>query len=386
MTKENSLDSLEFFNSFSVDDPLDLDPDTPPGDDPSKFAPDILNGADFDPLKDEDEEEDLDDSKDDAPNPPTPEPTDDDEEEEEEEPSLEDDDSEDVNYFASFGKGLAKAGMLEFEEGEDPETFEWTEESFLKKMEDTISSKAWSNLESLAMETYGDAGVKLIEDIFINKVPVQEYLQMFSNEQVVENVDLSNEDIQERVYRLYLSKTGLDDEEIQEQIDYARDNDRLEVYAKKYHGKLIEKMQQERATLAQESEARMQDMVRKEREREEAYAEVLEGAIHSGSIEGYPITKKSAEELFQFVLDKPVQLPNGQRISEFEYKLAKMRQESPSKFLAIAKLVQSDLDLTPVKRKAVSEETNTLFKDLKTKAKKPTSSKRNTNDFARFFG
>jgi hypothetical protein len=169
------------------------------------------------------------------------------------------------------------------------------------------------------------------------------------------------------------------------QVVNNNNGERLETYAKKYHGKLLEKMQQERDTLAQQSEARVLEMQRKEQERQEAYAEVLEGAILAGTIEGYPINKKNAEELYQFVLDKPVQLPNGQRISEFEYKLAKMRQEDPSKFLAIARLVQNNLDLTPVKKKAVSEETNSLFNDLKSKAKKPAKARNNTNDFTKFF-
>ena len=273
--------------------------------------------------------------------------------------------------------------MLNVEEGEE---IEWNEQTFLAKMNETIEDRAWNQLEELATETYGEAGVQMIEDIFINKVPVQEYLQKFSNEQVVENVDLSVEGNQERVFRLYLAKTGMDEDEIQDQLNYARDNDRLEAYSQKYHGKLVEKMQQERATLAQESEARVQAMRQKEEEREQLYADVLDGAIASGAIEGYPINEQSASELFDFVLSKPHVLPNGQRISEFEYKLARMRQEDPSKFLAVAKLVQSNLDLSPVKRKAVTEETNSLFNNLKTKSKKSSpSNKSNEDAFSKYF-
>ena len=376
MTPNSSLENLEFFDSFSVDDPLDLD--TPVEDPNANIKPDILGGEEFDPLEDEDE--------DNPPTPPTPPktPAPAPAEEEEEEIDLEDDnEDEEENYFEVFGKGLAKAGMLNVEEGEE---IEWTEQTFLDKMNETIEDRAWNQLEQLATETYGEAGVQMIEDIFINKVPVQEYLQMFSNEQIVENVDLSVEANQERVFRLYLAKTGMDEDEIQDQLNYARDNDRLEAYSQKYHGKLVEKMQQERATLAQESEARVQAMRQKEEEREQLYADVLDGAIASGAIEGYPINEQSASELFDFVLSKPHVLPNGQRISEFEYKLAKMRQEDPSKFLAVAKLVQSDLDLTPVKRKAVTDETNSLFNDLKTKSKKSTKpSKSNDDLFSRYF-
>lgn len=381
MTNDNPLENLEFFDSFSVDDPFEDAPEDPN----ANVKPDILNGQDFDPLADEEaepegSEDPLGDDDLPLPKKKAPAPA----EEEEEEVNLENDEEEgEENYFEVFANGLAKAGMLNIDENED---IEWNEQTFLAKMNETIEDKAWNQLEQLATETYGEAGVQMIEDIFINKVPVQEYLQMFSNEQIVENVDLGVEANQERVFRLYLAKTGMDEDEIQDQLNYARDNDRLEAYSQKYHGKLVEKMQQERAALAQESEARVQVIRQKEEEREQLYADVLDGAIASGSIEGYPINEQAANELFDFVLSKPHVLPNGQRISEFEYKLARMRQEDPSKFLAVAKLVQSNLDLSPVKRKAVTDETNSLFNNLKTKSKKSSpSNKSNEDAFSRYF-
>jgi hypothetical protein len=383
MSTNDKLDNLEFFDSFLDTDPLDSDPIN--ADPNQNLAPDILNGEQFDPLPKDDEEPNDDDL--DLPKPKEvvnddildDEPTDDDNDE----PVEDDDQDDEANDFEIFAKGLKQAGMLDVE---NPDEIEWNQDSFLAAMEETINNKAWSQLEELALETYGEAGVKLVEDIFINKVPVSEYLQMFNNEQVVENVDLSNEENQERVFRAYLAKTGLDDDEIQDQLNYARDNDRLEAYAEKYHGKLLEKMQQERSALAAQSEARVQEMQRREQEREEIYASTLNEAIKTGEIEGYPINDKAANDLFSFVLDKPHQLPNGQRITDFEYKLAQMRQNDPKKFLAVARLVQNDLDLTPVRKKAVSEETNSLFNGLKTKAKTSTKSgQKNDKSFAKYF-
>jgi len=385
-TNDNPLENLEFFETFSVDDPIEdiqFDPN-------KNVKPDILSGEEFDPLADE-EEEDNDNPDDDLPDlekqkAPTKQPAEpSNEEEEEEEDALDaDDEDEEVdNYFEVFGKGLAKVGLLDVEEGEE---IEWNEQTFLQKMEESIQSRAWGQLEELATETYGEAGVKLIEDIFINKVPVQEYLRMFSNEQVVENVDLDNAENQEQVLRVYLSKTGMDADEIEDQVQYAINNDRLEAYAKKYHGKLLERMQQERELMAQENQARVQDMQRKEEERNQLYAQVLEESIKKGEIEGYPINNNAAADLFDFVLHKPHVLPNGQRISEFEYKLATMRQNDPAKFLAVARLVQNDLDLTPVKKKGVSEETSSIFNELKTKTKKSTKSSKSDQDlFSRYF-
>ena len=388
MSTENKLENLEFFESFMDTDPLDgLDDLTP---DPNKnIAPDILSGEKFDPLSDE-SDEDQDDLGDELPLPKKqtePAPTEDtieDEVEEEEDVDDDSDDEESDNTFEIFAKGLAQAGILDLED-EDTQVEEWNEKSFIEVMEKTVDNRMWAKMEELAMETYGEAGVKLIEDIFINKVPVPEYLQMFSNEQTVENVDISDEGNQERIFRLYLAKTGMDDDEIEDQLAYARDNDRLAAYAEKYQTKLVEKMQEERQRLSQEAEARLQDMQRREEERQESYAKVLEESIKQGEIEGYPINNSDAEELFSFVLDKPHVLPNGQRISDFEYRLATMRQEDPKKFLAVARLVQKDLDLTPIKKKAVSEETNTIFKGLKTKTKTSSKSNKQEDLFAKYF-
>jgi hypothetical protein len=381
MSTENKLENLEFFESFMDTDPLDGLEDTTP--DPNKnIAPDILNGEDFDPLEDE---EDLPLPKDDEPEPtPTPTSTPKEDEEEEEEEELTDDEEESDNPFEVFAKGLAQAGILDLED-EENQVETWDEKNFIDVMEKTVDNRMWAKMEELAMETYGEAGVKLIEDIFINKVPVPQYLQMFSNEQTVENVDLSEEINQERIFRLYLAKTGMDDDEIEDQLSYARDNDRLESYAQKYQVKLVEKMQEERQRLSQEAEIRMQDMQKREEERQELYAKTLEESVKSGEIQGYPINNNDAEELFSFVLDKPHVLPNGQRISDFEYRLATMRQEDPKKFLAVARLVQKDLDLTPIKKKAVSEETNSIFKGLKTKTKTSSKSGKQEDLFAKYF-
>lgn len=381
MSEENKLENLEFFESFmDTTDPLEDDLNPDPN---ANIAPDILSGENFDPLAEEESSDDDLPKPAETTEPKSTEPEEDPIEEEEEEAVEEEDEEESDNPFKVFADGLIQAGMLDVE---NPEEVEWSEDTFISAMEETVDNRMWGKLEELAMETYGEAGVKLVEDVFINKVPIGEYLQMFSNEQVVDNVDLSNEDNQERIFRLYLAKTGMDEDEIEDQLNYAKDNDRLESYATKYKGKLMEKMQEDRAKLAQEAEARVQEMRRKEEEREESYAKVLEDSIKQGDIEGYPINDKDAEELFSFVLNKPHVLPNGQRISDFEYRLATMRQEDPKKFLAVARLVQKDLDLSPVKKKAVSEETNTIFKGLKTKTKTSSKSSKKQEDlFAKYF-
>ena len=394
------LDNLEFFENFATDDPIS-DPQFDPN---ANLAPDILGGEKMDlddddlPMKgksadpnppapatpptsadDDDDSDNADDSDDDDDSNNPPASADD---------LNDDDDSEDINYYEAFGKGLLRSGHFDLGEEVDPDQVEWTEETFLEMMSATVENKAWKQLEEIALEAYGQEGIELVKDLFINKVPVQQYLAKYNEELALENLDLTNPQNQEAIFREYLSRTGLDNDEIEEQLEYAVKTNKLENFSERYYTKLLERSRQEREAMAEQSAQRQRENMERENARQEAYIKTLEGAIKAGEINGYPINQNQASELFDYVTNKSYQLPNGQKISEFEFTLAKMRQEDPQKFLAVARLVQADLDLTPVKKKGISEETNSIFKELQTKSKKGTKGepRKETQLFNNFFG
>jgi hypothetical protein len=377
------LDNLEFFENFATDDPLG----EPTYDPNANLAPDILSG----------EKMELD--EDDLPNPsaqPAPaakpelpaEPLETEEDTEEYAPLEGEEEGEEINYYEAFGKGLLRAGHFDLGEEIDPEQVEWTEDSFLEMMSTTIENKAWKQLEEIAVEAYGQEGLELVKDLFINKVPVQTYLAKYNEQIALENIDLTDQRNQEAIFREYLSRTGLDQDEVEEQLEYALKTNKLETFSEKYYAKLLERSRQERETLAVQSAQKVKEAQEREQVRQESYIKTLEGAIKQGDINGYPITQNEASTLFNYVTDRNYQLPNGQKISEFEYTLAKMRQEEPQKFLAVARLVQADLDLSPVKKKGVTEETNSIFKELQNKSKRgqKTETKKETQLFSSFFG
>ena len=377
------LDNLEFFENFATADPLE----EPTYDPNANLAPDILSG----------EKMELD--EDDLPNPsaqPAPaakpelpaEPLETEEDTEESAPLEGEEEGEEINYYEAFGKGLLRAGHFDLGEEIDPEQVEWTEDSFLEMMSTTIENKAWKQLEEIAVEAYGQEGLELVKDLFINKVPVQTYLAKYNEQIALENIDLTDQRNQEAIFREYLSRTGLDQDEVEEQLEYALKTNKLETFSEKYYAKLLERSRQERETLAAQSAQKVKEAQEREQVRQESYIKTLEGAIKQGDINGYPITQNEASTLFNYVTDRNYQLPNGQKISEFEYTLAKMRQEEPQKFLAVARLVQADLDLSPVKKKGVTEETNSIFKELQNKSKRgqKTETKKETQLFSSFFG
>lgn len=388
------LDNLEFFENFATDDPIQdtqFDPN-------ANLAPDILGGEKMD-LEDDDLPMGGQSKKPEVPVSAL-ESKKEEEEEEEEEPLADstpnqealdnalEDDSEDINYYEAFGKGLLRSGHFDLGEEVNPDEVEWTEETFLDMMSATVENKAWKQLEEIALEAYGQEGIELVKDLFINRVPVQQYLSKYNEQVALENVDMSNTQNQEAVFREYLSRTGLDQDEIDEQLEYAIKTNKLENFSEKYYVKLLERSKQEREALAEQSAQRQRELQERENTRQESYIKTLEDAIKVGDINGYPINQNEAANLFDYVTNKNYQLPNGQKISEFEFTLAKMRQEDPQKFLAVARLVQSNLDLAPIKKKGVSEETNSIFKELQNKSKKgpKVEPKKETQLFNNFFG
>lgn len=393
------LDNLEFFENFATDEPIEsqFNPN-------ANLAPDILNGGKLEledgdlPKGNDEEEEDEENKKTSTQSTQSTQNQPDLEDEEEgnaleteDEDETENDDSSDedeINYYEAFGKGLLRSGHFDLGEEVNPDEIEWTEESFIEMMNTTIENKAWKQLEDIAVEAYGQEGLELIKDLFINKVPIQSYLSKYNEAVELENVDMSDPRNQEAIFREYLYRTGLDEDEVEEQLEYAQKTGKLISFSEKYYVKLLEKSREEREQQAEASAQRQREIEERENARQESYITTLESAIKSGEIMGYPINQNDAAELFDYVTNKSYQLPNGQKISEFEMKLAKLRQEDPQKFLAVARLVQTDLDLTPIKKKGISEETNSIFQELqgKTKRGQKTGPRKETQVFSKYFG
>lgn len=394
LSKEEDLDSLSFFNLLGDEDDVDLDIEDPN----ANIAPDIL-GDDDELLPLPNKEKEVKPSEDEDPNlqvkkqpAQSTEDSDDIIEDDDEDPKDliegDPDDDSDFDAFKEFGKALAKGGVLLLEDGEDAEKIDWNQDVFMEKFESTIETKAFELIENLALERHGEEGIQMIKDILINGVSIPQYLSRFQQEIDLEDLDLSDEGNKIAVMREYLARTGVDEDEAEDRIKFAVDNDKLDEYAPKYHQKLVQASRKQREHMAEQARQQKEQQEQFERQRRENYKKVLTDAIKDGELEGYPVTPKDATELISFIDNKVYTLQNGQKITSFEYKLAKLRHEDPKKFLAFAKLLQADLDLAPVKRTAVTNETNEIFNELKNKTKKTsvrTPSKGTTNSFAKYF-
>ena len=306
-------------------------------------------------------------------------------EEEETEEGEEEEESGEENPFAIFAKGLAKVGRLVLDEDEDPEKIQWDEEKFIEKFDETVDNSAWSRLEELATDAMGQEGLRVIEDLFINKVPVHQYLASFQQQQSLEELDMSNERNQVELVRYYLrSVVGEDENEIMDQIEYMKSNETLEKKAVNFQRKLAANEEQVRQRMATESQARQQQMEQFEKQRIDTYSEIAETAVKAGELNGLPFSNKDYERVLNSALSKEYVLPNGQKITPFEYKLATLRKDDPAKYLQIVKLVEDDVNLAPIMKKGVTEKTNEIFKGLQSKTKTSSKPRKNQNVFNKY--
>jgi len=136
--------------------------------------------------------------------------------------------------------------------------------------------------------------------------------------------------------------------------------------------------------MAAESQARQQQMEQFEQQRIQTYSEIAETAVKAGELNGLPFSNKDYERVLNSALSKEYVLPNGQKITPFEYKLATLRKDDPAKYLQIVKLVEDDVNLAPVMKKGVTDKTNEIFKGLQSKTKTSSKPRKNQNVFNKY--
>jgi hypothetical protein len=272
---------------------------------------------------------------------------------------------EDNNFFAVFGNGLVKLG--EFEEVE--EDFQWTEETFLEKFKEE-KLKGANDIVGHIISQRGEEYADFFDKVFIKGVSPKEYLESYTTQTSIESLKLEDSPAnQERVVHAYYHKLGWEDDEINEHIEMLKTSMKLESESKKFQTRLVGLEQKNREALAAKAEAETQAKLEAKRNFEKAIASNLKEALTKKEIDGLPISKKEVDEIFHYVTAETYEVTKtGETLTQFDYDILELKKD-PKLFLKLAKMVKSKLNLDPVKKKAVTEESNFLFNKIKTERK-----------------
>lgn len=275
--------------------------------------------------------------------------------------TLESTDDEDDNseYFKVVGEGLLKLGKYK----EVPADFKWSQENFLEFFDGFTKEKAQADIEDILTENWGEEGIEMFKDIFINKVPIKDYLERYSESQDYSTIDLEKVGNQKYIIQTYLESTGVDEDEIFERIELLEEQDKLKLKAEAFRDKLVEESKAEMKRLAQQEEFRIQQAKAVEKKRQDAITEAVNNAIKAKEINGIPLSVADNRELLPYLTAPAYKLNNGQKITEFDKDLMELRRDPNklTKLIALAKMVKDDLNVTPIKNKAVDETKEDLF-------------------------
>jgi hypothetical protein len=170
-----------------------------------------------------------------------------------------------------------------------------------------------------------------------------------------------DEAIQENIVTLYLKETGLSDDDIEDQIEYLKDQDKLKSKAINFLDKLKERRSKEEEAKVERAKAEKENQVKKY---EEDLSNLKKRVFETKEfIPGMEVTDKMKEKIYQKITT-PAKVENGVPISHVGLK----RMKDPIQFEITLNLLDElgvfdgkfDKLLNAGKRKSVEELTNSI--------------------------
>lgn len=142
---------------------------------------------------------------------------------------------------------------------------------------------------------------------------------------ITEDVLNVDEDIQEEVVKAYLKSTGLGDDDIEDQIEYLKDQDKLKSKASNFLGKMKKRLEEEENLRVENAKAQKEEM---KKNQEKTLTELKERVFSMKEfIPGMDMSDKMKEKIFQRITT-PAKVENGMPISHVGLK----RMKDPMQF------------------------------------------------------
>lgn len=299
------------------------------------------------------------------------------EEEEEEIEKEEEKEEESINQFEALSKELYSLGI--FTADEEPELAK-TPEEFKTLFEKQGERKASTWIENF-LSNFGEDYRAMFDAVFINGVNPQEYLSVYAELDNLSDIDLTDENNQETIVREYYGRAGWKKERIEAKIQHLKDSVFLEQEAKDVHERIIEQDEKKLADLEESNKRKLAAQLQQDQEYKTNISKIIQDKLKTKEFDGLPIDDKRAQEAFNFLYTKKYKTPDGQELTEFDKFIFESRKpDNLGIRLKIALLALENFDFSKIKKKAVSEESNTLFKDF-TLQKTKTAKKSPTNNW-----
>jgi hypothetical protein len=261
------------------------------------------------------------------------------------------------SFYGDMYKDLKDTGIfkhVQLEEGEEID-----EDRFIELQEEEYETEVSQRLKSWATEeldTDAQAFIKFKRD----GGSTEEFFKAFSKVTELPVGNITDEDYQDEVIRYQLSQEGWDRDEIEDRLAYLTESGKKEKMAVKYDAKVKEQVDKEKQELLKQAEVNRQ----KQKETEDEFKDTLKEALdETEEINGLKISAQDKIKVFNFLTKKEHKVSNTKSVTGFQKKLAETFQDT-NKMILLAKLVESDFDLSGFAKEVVTKKTKEVKTNL----------------------
>lgn len=296
---------------------------------------------------------------------------DDKEEEKEEEDDKEEEEKEvSDNQFENISKGLVRLGVFTDDE---KVPLPKTPDEFAQRFQEEKTKQASEWINNFLSSEHGEEGIDVFQAIFVDKVDPREYFATKNEITNLQELDLTDETAQKKVFREYYKRLDWKEDKIEGKLQRAIDNGELAEDSTDFHEQLVKQDAQKLANLQEENKKKENFQKGLDEAYRDNIQKILNEQLKNKELDGLPLTEKSAKDAFDFLYTKKYKTPEGQRLTEFDkFILESKNPENVLVRLKIALLAQNNFDFQKIGKRAITKETNKLFEELEKKQGKKT--------------
>lgn len=316
---------------------------------------------------------------------------DDPEEEEEEEkapkakaPAEEEEEEEQDSPFVALSRDLFKLGVFSKDEEEEDVEIK-TPEEFLERFNAEKKKGAIEIVDNFIGQ-FGEDYQKAFDAIFVKGADPKEYFGTYNTVVSFAEMDLSQENNQERIVRQALTDQGFDPEDIATEIERLRNYGDLETVAAKHHKVLVKK----EATKLQQIEQQAEQQLRQKAMIRNQYIQnvqtVLQDKMKTKEFDGIPLNPKLASELQDFLLVEKYKTQSGETLTDFDKTILELKRPENHamkvKVGLLLKILEKDPSLSTIQKTGVTKKSTQLFEEVaRQTTKKPAGAPNKANSW-----
>lgn len=295
----------------------------------------------------------------------------------------EEEEEEQSSPFTALSRDLFKLGVFTKDEEEEEESIT-TPEQFLEKFNAEKKKGAIEIVDNFIGQ-FGEDYQKAFDAIFVKGADPKEYFGAYNTVVSFAEMDLTQENNQERVIRQALTDQGFDPEDISTEIERLRNYGDLETVATRHHKVLVKKEAAKLQQLEQQAEQQQKQKAIMRNQYIQNVQSVLQDKLKTKEFDGIPLNPKLASELQDFLLVEKYKTQSGETLTDFDKTILELKRPENHalkvKVGLLLKILEKDPSLSTIQKTGMSKKSSQLFEEVARQTTKKTVAPNKANSW-----